>query len=137
MRVLVTTVVLFLGSVGVLAVPSDAQQPDEKTMAILGYIMGMASTHYCSCERWPSSWLELERFDDRWHADSHSKGAKPVPRIPWADLSTSSVSVAADQHLSVSVRRAGAEPVEIGVVLPDCSEFHPEVVAHLCSNPDE
>jgi hypothetical protein len=118
-----------------LSARSDAQQPDDATMAMLGYIMGMASTHYCSCQRWPSSWSELHDFDDKWHANSQSKGEKPIDRMPWAELSRSTVATASDGHLAVSVRRTGTEPIDIGVVLPDCSDFHPEVVAHLCSNP--
>lgn len=102
-------------------------------MAILGYIFGMASTHYCACQRWPSSWAELEQFDDRWHANSLSKGRTPIERIPWSSLSESRTAVAPEGHLSISVRMDGAAPIEIGVTLPDCSDFHPEVVAHLCA----
>ena len=132
MRVIATVVVLLVGSICLFSARSDAQQPDEATMAMRGYLMGMASTHYCSCQPWPSSWAELKQFDDNWHANSQSKGEKSIGRMPWTEPSKSSISPASDGHLAVSVRRVGAEPIDIGVVLPDCSGFHPKVVVHLC-----
>lgn len=122
-------------SLAAAAAVAHAQQPDEKTMALLGYISGMASTHYCACERWPASWAELKQFDDRFHAYSVSQGQKPIERIPWSSLSESRTSIAPDGVLSISIRTPDASPIDIGVPTPDCSEFNPEVVAHVCSPP--
>jgi hypothetical protein len=128
-------VAILAGLISTSATSSGAQQPDETTMALLGYISGMASTHYCACKRWPSSWNELRQFDDRMHAHSQSQGQKPVERIPWSTLSESRTATALEGHLSISVHRAGAAPIDIGVPTPDCSDFHPEVVVHLCATP--
>ncbi len=102
-------------------------------MPLLGYIGGMASTHYCACERWPASWTELKEFDDKFHAHSVSQGQKPTDRIPWSALSESRTSIAPDGVFYLSVHTSDAAPIDIGIPKPDCSDFHPEVVAHLCS----
>ena len=101
-------------------------------MARLGYLSGIASTHYCACSTWPSSWSQLVRFDAKLRGESERKGVPPAPPFPWTELSKSTIQVASDGLLDCSIRGLVDKPVDIRIPKPDCSDFKPEVVRHLC-----
>ena len=102
-----------------------------------GYVGGIAGTHFCACARWPASWAELRGFDDRLHALSQRLGEKPVARISWSDLANSVTRELDDGTLAIRLSVRGRKEISsIGVRRPDCSSFHPEAMAEVCTPHD-
>ena len=113
----------------------SVEERERPAPPLFVYVSGVASAHYCTCARWPVSWVELERFDDALHVFAQAQGQKPMARIPWALYADSQVETAPDEDLLLSLRRQGTEQFDIRVPYPECTHADPQVVERLCAGP--
>jgi len=110
------------------------------------YVSGIAVAYYCTCDEWPGSWTELQRFDDYLHARSAAAGEPPLKRFEWSAIHAS-VYRHSDGSLIVAPKNEGRleekdgaaakadekQFAPIAVPMPDCTRFDRTRFATGCS----
>jgi hypothetical protein len=124
----------FVLSVLVLLQSSTAWGVDNGgLMSRFAYVNAPVGAYFCSCGGWPSTWDAIRRFDDGMHARSEAQGQTPLKRFPWSRYEASHLSTNAKQQLLIDLVSPDVPAgTRIGFDVPDCSDFHPEVMKDLC-----
>ena len=122
----------------VLVCGCSSQKPKDPLRPKIGradtYVTGIAAAFYCTCERWPRTWYELNGFDDALHALAKDAGKAALPRFAWSDYPDARVATSSEEgYLTIDFGPSKATVVEdVAVPFPDCSHFDRTVYVSAC-----